>query len=216
VLDPESSCTHRTMAAGSGISADYSEWIMGERSHGDITVLEDDSGNGYYVVVFGSRDDNKYPAAQVRHILIKAVADADGTYSDEAKAKAKARAEEILAEWEAGEKTEESFAALANQYSEDPGSNTNGGLYDTVGKGQMVEEFDQFCFEGHKSGDTGIVYGESSAYAGYHVMYYVGDGDLYSNCLARTDLANTDFDTWLSSIITNYEPTETFFMRLVG
>lgn len=94
-------------------------------------------------------------------------------------------------------KTEDSFAELAKDYSEDTGSAENGGLYDTVYKGATVEEFDKFCFEGHKKGDTAIVYGESSSYAGYHVMYYVGEGDLYSNLLAKNDLVNTTVSQWV-------------------
>ena len=211
---PDASCTMRNGTAGSSISSLYSQWMMGSRSQGDIEVFDDE--NGSYVVVFGSRDNNDYNMAQVRHVLIKAIASEDGTYSDEAKAKAKQRAEELLAQWQAGDKTEESFAALAEQYSEDAGSNTNGGLYDEVYKGLMVEEFDAFCFGGHKSGDTAIVYGESASYAGYHIMYYVGEGELYSNYIARNDLANTDFSQWLNELAAPYEAEEGFFIRLVG
>lgn len=211
---PDASCTMRSGTVGSGISSLYSEWVMGSRSQGDIEVFDDE--NGSYVVVFGSRDNNNYKMAQVRHILIKAISSEDGTYTDEAKAKAKQRAEELLAQWQAGDKTEESFAALAEQYSEDAGSNTNGGLYDEIYKGQMVEEFDEFCFGGHKAGDTAIVYGDNGSYAGYHIMYYVGEGELYSNYIARSDLANTDFSQWLNQLTEPYEAKETFFMRLVG
>ena len=162
------------------------------------------------------RSDNHYPTASVRHILIKAEAGEDGTYSEEAKAAAKARAEEILAEYEAGEKTEESFAALAVAYSEDGGSNTNGGLYEDIYKGQMVEEFDRFCFEGHNPGDTAIVYGESGSYAGYHVVYYVGEGELYSNYIAKTDLQNEALSEWSEELFGNYEVKEGSGIRFVG
>ena len=189
---------------------------MGSRKAGDVTVIEDSDGESYTVVAFISRDDNHYATAQVRHILIKAEADADGNYTDEAKAAAKTRAEEILAEYLSGDKTEESFATLAEEYSEDAGSNTNGGLYDTVAKGQMVEEFDAFCFEGHKKGDTAIVYGESSSYAGYHVMYYVGEGELYSNVIAESTLVNQAMNDWLTALVEGYEPSTGFWLRLVG
>lgn len=211
---PDASCTLRSGASGSSISSVYSQWMMGSRNQGDIEVFDDE--NGSYVVVFGSRDDNNYKMAQVRHILVKAIASEDGSYTDEAKAKAKQRAEELLAQWQAGDKTEESFAAMAEQYSEDAGSNTNGGLYDEVYKGMMVEEFDAFCFEGHKAGDTAIVYGDNGSYAGYHIMYYVGEGELYSDFVARNDLANTDFSQWLNDLTAPYEAKESFFMRLVG
>ena len=40
----------------------------------------------------------------------------------------------------------EDFAALANEYSEDPGSNTIGGRYDDVKMGIMVPEFEAVIF----------------------------------------------------------------------
>ena len=208
--------TLRSGISGSGLTADYSEWLMAERKAGDITVVDASDSSGSSVLVFLSRSDNHYPTANVRHILVKAVADADGNYSDEAKAAAKARAEEILAEYEAGEKTEESFAALAEQYSEDSGSNTNGGLYENVPKGQMVEEFDAFCFEGHKAGDTAIVYGESGSYCGYHVMYYVGEGELYSSVIADNAMRSENASAWMSDLLIPFNPAETYWIRLVG
>ena len=159
----------------------------------------------------------QYPTVAVRHILVKAEAAEDGTYTDEAKEAAKAKAEEILKEWEEGDKTEESFAALAEEYSEDPGSNTNGGLYDSVMQGQMVEEFDAFCVdENRKSGDTAIVYGESASYAGYHVMYFVGEGDPANNETGRSYIASEKMSEWLTSLTEGMEATTKFFYRLAG
>ena len=198
-----------------GTSVPALEWMSAaERKAGDITVWPDE--NGCYALVYLGRDDNHYATANVRHILIRAEADADGNYTDEAKAAAKARAEEILAEFESGEKTEERFGELAEQYSEDTGSNTNGGLYENVAKGQMVSEFDAFCFAGHQPGDTGIVYGESSSYAGYHVIYYVGEGMLYSDYLADTDLRTADANAWIEEREAANPTREGFGMKFVG
>ena len=159
----------------------------------------------------------KYPTKAVRHILVKAVAEEDGTYTDEAKEAAKTKAEEILAEWEAGDATEESFAELAEKYSEDEGSNTNGGLYNDVMEGQMVAEFNDFCFaEERKPGDTGIVYGESGSYAGYHVMYYVGDGDPADNETGKQYILNDKMSEWIAEISEPIEVTKDFFFRLAG
>ncbi len=192
------------------------DWLKdAARQPGDV-VTEDDE-NGCYVVVFVARDDNHYNTASVRHILIKAEADEDGNYTDEAKAAAKARAEEILAEFESGDKTEDSFAALAEQYSEDTGSNTNGGLYENIYKGQMVEEFDAFCFDTHEHGDTGIVYGEAAgSYAGYHVIYYVGQGGLYSSYLAEQELRSEDVNAWLEDALAALPTKDGFGMKFVG
>ena len=71
---------------------------------------------------------------------------------------AKAEAEDILAQWEASDKTAESFGALAEEYSDDPGSNTNGGLYEQVAPGVMFEGFNDWIFaDGRAIGDTGLV-----------------------------------------------------------
>ena len=191
------------------------DWMKdASRKAGDITVEE--SGDHIYVVVFLGRDDNHYKTVSVRHILVKAEADANGNYSDEAKAAAKAKAEQILAEFNAGDKSEDSFAALANQYSEDAGSNTRGGLYEGIYKGQMVKEFNDFCFAPHSKGDTAIVYGESSSYAGYHVMYFVGEGELYAYAIAKDELKDSDLETWLDELTAPYVTSEGFGMKFVG
>lgn len=213
----DAAATRASNTQGANLIAAYKDWAMDAgRKAGDITVTVDSSDNGYYVVAFIARENNDYSLAQVRHILVKAEADADGNYTQEAKDVALAKAQEILAEYESGDRTEDNFAALAEQYSEDTGSNASGGLYDSVFKGQMVAEFDAFCFAGHNSGDTAIVYGESSSYAGYHVMYYVGEGDNYARTIARNDLINQDVSQWLTERSADYTATTGFGMRFVG
>ena len=119
----------------------------------------------------------------VRHILVQVkggTTDDSGavTYSDEEWQACADAADEILKLWQEGEQTEDAFAALANEKSEDPGSNTNGGLYENVYEGHMVAEFEQWCFdETRVQGDTGIV---KTTY-GYHVMYFVGSKPIWKN-----------------------------------
>ena len=196
---------------------DYKQWLTdSSRKAGDITVVENSSGMGYYVVVFVSHSDNNYNLAQVRHILIKAAADANGEYTEEAKKTAKAMAESILDEFNAGDKSEESFAALAEKYSEDAGSNTNGGLYDSIYKGQTVPEFDSFCFAPHKHGDVAIVYNESDSYTGYHIIYYVGEGQNYRDYIAENDLRNTAVSDWLTAQTDAAVTSEGFGIKFVA
>lgn len=91
------------------------------------------------------------------------------TFSDEAWEIGKNKAEEILNQWLSGEQTEESFALLANEHSVDTGSNTSGGLYTDVAAGEMVEEFDAWCFDAsRKAGDYDIV----QTKLGFHIMYF--------------------------------------------
>ncbi len=114
----------------------------------------------------------------IRHILIQPAAsyndDGTSTISDEAWADAEAEAQRIYDEWLAGDATEEAFAELAGEYTQDPGSMTTGGLYEEVFPGQMVTEFNDWCFaDGRAVGDHGIV---KTSY-GFHIMYFSGEGD---------------------------------------
>lgn len=111
----------------------------------------------------------------VRHILLVAeggTTDDQGktTYTDEEWAACEKKAQEVLDTWLAGDKTEESFAKLATEKTQDPGSQGTGGLYERVYEGQMVQAFNDWCFdESRKAGDYGLVKTEY----GYHVMYFV-------------------------------------------
>lgn len=179
------------------LSGDTGSWLMGDRQPGDVTVITE--GDSATAVLFLERNSNRYHTVSVRHILIKAEAGEDGSWSDEALAAAKTEAERILNLWKSGEATEESFAKLAKEYSQDTGSASNGGLYENISKGQMVPEFEAFCFEDHQAGDTGIVYGSNGSYAGYHVMFFVGEGDLYCNLLAKQALQEEAISAWTES-----------------
>ena len=91
------------------------------------------------------------------------------TFPEEAWEVARNQADDVLNQWLSGEQTEEMFALYANDYSADTGSNTMGGLYTDVYVGQMVEEFEAWCFdEARKPGDYGIVKTD----LGYHIMYF--------------------------------------------
>lgn len=209
VLDNTQEEISENTVAGGSLNAAFADWLKdASRTPGDKTVIETD--NGCYALFFISRDDNNYRTANVRHILTYVDADESGNYTDEAKAEAKKKSEDLLNEWKSGDATEESFAKLADENSDDPGSNTNGGLYENVYKGAMVPEFDAWCFEkGRKPGDTGIVYNEGKYY-GYHVIYYVGEGMLCSDKLAEDALRGKDFSDWKTSVLKNYEATTGF------
>lgn len=121
------------------------------------------------------------PNVNIRHILIipgevSLSADDEGYEAavQAAKSEALSKAEEIYAEWQSGEMTEDSFAELAGQHSQDPGSVGSGGLYSDVAPGEMVPSFNDWCFEdGRDVGDHGIV---ETDY-GYHIMFFSGTTD---------------------------------------
>lgn len=120
-------------------------------------------------------------SVDVRHILIYPEG-ADGgnlnteEFSEEAWQASETAANALLEQWLAGDKTEESFAALANEHSEDPGSNTNGGLYEGVTQGEMVQAFNDWCFDpARQVGDTGVV----RTNYGHHIMYFSGSHPMW-------------------------------------
>lgn len=119
---------------------------------------------------------NKWATVDARHILIMpegGTKDASGnvTYSEEEWEACRVKAQQLLDEYLAGEKTEDAFGALANKHSQDQnGKVTNGGLYENIYSGQMVKAFDAWIFDTSRTpGETGLVKTEY----GYHVMYFV-------------------------------------------
>ncbi len=199
------------------LNAAFRDWATdAARVEGDVTAVSNE--NGAYVVLYVGYDDNMYPSTAMRHILIKSVdEDADGTYSEAEMAAAKAKVEEIEKEWEANGKTEEAFAALANEYSEDAGSNTNGGLYEKIGNGDMVPEINDFLFaEGRKVGDTAILHGNNGSYDGYHLVYFAGEGMLYGLAQAETQMMNEAYTEWESSVTADLTAETAWAAKLIG
>ena len=129
----------------------------------------------------------------IRHILImpeggETGADGYPVYTEEAWAAAEEEVNKIFNQWKNGETTEDRFGQLAQEYSQD-GSASNGGLYTDVYKGQMVENFENWCFdEARKVGDYDIV----KTQFGYHIMYFVGSRDVW--------FANAEYDLISQSV----------------
>ncbi len=199
--------------SSASIMSYFADWVLAaDRKEGDITYVANTSTdaegketvNGYYVVLFRGVNDNNYPLVNVRHILVGfegGTTDPNTgvtTYTDEQKAIAKEEAEKILADFQAGAALEDAFAELANELSDD-GDGTTGGLYTDVYPGQMVTNFNDWCFaEGRKAGDTGIVESEY----GYHVMYYSGDTEtMYRDFLIENALASAEYNEWTAALI---------------
>ncbi len=179
------------------------DWLTDPaRKSGDATVI--DAGyDTLYLLVFADRYRDDAPTADVRHILVQAKNQDDPATEDidestltpreEAFAQAKVKAQELLDQWAAGEATAESFAALAQEHSADPGSNTNGGLYTGVQQGQMIPNFNDWLFdESRQAGDTGLVQNTLSSTQGWHVMYYQGANEpVWTNAARQALWAET-------------------------
>ena len=212
---------------GSGLPSTFSEWMQEDgRTAGDVTVAE--SSNGYYVVLFLDRYLDETPTVDIRHILVMAelTQEDDETTEDvdesqiptqEALDAAKAEAEELLAQWEAGDKTAESLGALAEEHSDDTGSNTNGGLYEKVSEGRMFDAFNDWIFdESRQEGDTTVLENPQSGQQGWHVIYFQGWDDPAWKLTVENTFRTDDTSEWMSEIQEGLEATEGSGMNYVG
>lgn len=153
-------------------AADYLPTKIPAPARDEVEAYFDANAESFETNYGVTKDSGKL--IDVRHILIipegGTTNEQGGTdYTEDAWEACRVRAQEILDEWKAGEASEASFADLAYAYSED-GSYADGGLYTYVYEDQMVEEFDDWCFdESRQYGDTGLV----RTVFGYHIMYFV-------------------------------------------
>jgi parvulin-like peptidyl-prolyl isomerase len=125
--------------------------FLGGIAESKAKVTEEDLRKAYAEESAGDK------TASVRHILLLTQ---DKT--DAEKAEIRKKIEDILVRAKAGE----DFAELAKQYSEDPGSKDNGGLYEDFSRGQMVKPFEDAAFSVPVGELSGVV--ETSF--GYHII----------------------------------------------
>ena len=187
----------------SSFSQAASDWAYAaERAVGDVTVVE--TSNGYavlYMAVLPHKDMSK--PVDVRHILIQfdTTTDESGNTVALTSAEKEAYYQQAQAIYNQflENPTEENFATLANNNSDDTGSNTNGGLYEDVHVGDMVTAFNDWCFDpNRKPGDSGII----ETNYGYHVMYYVGnDNEETWKSTVRSTLASDALSAFDDEIV---------------
>ena len=199
---PEDSTTYEsddaTLTYGttaSSISDTYVDWITdANRVYGDTTAVANDDGSWTAIMFVDSTANYTGDVVNVRHILVQP----EDTEDDASWEEAKTQAQEYLDEYLAGDQTEDAFAEMATNYSVDS-SALDGGLIEDIYPGQMVRAFNDWCFDpDRQTGDTGIV---ETSY-GYHVMYFVGEGDAGNATDYRTTISMRKDDTsaWVTEL----------------
>lgn len=135
------------------------DWLYdNERKKGDTTVIEDTSNNRYFVLSFDDRYIDPSISVNVRAVLTEG-----------------GNGQAILDEWAAGEATEESFAALADQYNA-PMTTEKGGLFEGLVPSSLSGElYDWLADESRSPGDTAAITPEGSAVT--YVFYFISTGD---------------------------------------
>ncbi len=166
------------------------------RKAGDKTMI---TGEKAVYIIYSVKPSYAMNSVDVRHCLVSFDAEDSENVTDAEKEAAYKEAKALLDEWLAGDKTEESFAKMATEKTDDEGSAENGGLYEGIRTtDNYVEEFEAWSFDdARKAGDTGII---ETDY-GYHIMYFVSDNT------DDTDWANTIRTEKGDEAMTKYEET---------
>lgn len=166
------------------------EWLFADSTKkGDCGVFTDADNNVVYIILkTGEADVQRDEIYSVRHILVMPKDDEGNTLEDptagtDAQFKqAKKDAEAILDEFNKGDKSELSFAKLAEEKSDDIQSTSNGssgiygGLCAGVRIGEMVKSFEEWSVDkNRKYGDCEIVKSEY----GYHLIFFIEDTEKY-------------------------------------
>ncbi len=203
--------TLRSNYSYSSVDTSYADWLFADgRTAGESEVFA--TSSGYAVVMFLSRENNEYNLVNVRHILVQvgATGEADengnATTTDEDWDVCREKMDEILKEWEDSDKTEDTFASLATEKSDDS-SASNGGLIEDIYKGQMVTEFNDWIFADHEIGDYEVV----ETQYGCHLIYFSGTGEERWKALADDAKRSEDYQAWYEDYSASYEGKSNFF-----
>lgn len=199
----DASASTATEVSKSSISdAAYQEWVFSpDRAKGDVTVSEE--ADGYFVLQYLSRGRYDYATMNIRQIALRPeTLEGADTVTDEQKAATKTKAEGILAQWEQGDKTEDSFAALAKENSEDTNTKEDGGLYQQVNKGTLAAEASEWVFaEGRKAGDAAVVTAETGT---CYIVYVVGPDAPFWKVQVKAAKQSAEYEQWYENIKKEY------------
>ncbi len=179
------------------------EWVFKEETKAnDVTVIEVKSGEGdsatttYTAVVLVNRGKDDSKVASMHHILFQAATklDANGNELKDSEGKvqkdmdaAKAEAEKILAEFNKGDKSKESFVSFVEANTDDTASKYTEGLYENFAEGDMTDGINDWIFPEKEEDQpkVGDVANLATDY-GYHLVYFLGYADAW-----KVDIENT-------------------------
>ena len=202
--------------SGETLDEIYKDWLLSEsRSYGDVTSFDTDSGA--IVIYYASRDGNDYPTVGMRQILIKREpvnpemfpeGENDPEYIaalELSDAEANERAEHVLSLFIAAGKTEEALIGLMEEYQQDGSID---GEYLNITKYtyqsshframKVVPEIEEWLFDESRTvGDSALI---NSKDHGYHLVYFIGYGDLFFELIAEDKLRTRDHSEWLESL----------------
>lgn len=151
-----------------GMTADHLKLRIREQSTSEAVVEREVASKisitAESVKKFYDENPNYFDAPErvrASHVLLSTLDAAQKELSEDKKKEKRATAEKVLARAKKGD----DFAALAKEFSEDPGSKDTGGEY-TFARGRMVKEFEETAFSLKPGAVSDIV----TTQFGYHII----------------------------------------------
>lgn len=171
------------------IPGDIKEWLFTNGVNvNDVNIFDNEEQSCFYVVMMSEAPHlNEEKLFSVRHLLVKVKNDVDddGNALEPTEAQWKEcqdKAQGYLDEFNKTDKSELSFAKLADEKSEDTASTSKqgseyfGGLLAQQPEGQLVEEFENWSTAPERQyGDVGMVKTEY----GYHLIYFISNQEAW-------------------------------------
>lgn len=205
---------------GSGVNSAFKEWVQDDsRKKGDVNLVENSTGTGFYVVWFESSGRDTEISGDVRTIFVKAELSSGATTpTEEQYDAAKKKAEELLAQWKKDGATEDAFIALAKKESADTATAENGGLLEQVTTTQNYSsDFANWVVEsGRKNGDTAVLKDNRNEFMGYQVVYYVGQNKPLWKIDVHNTMASNATSEWIDGMIDSAEVVQGNGLKYVG
>lgn len=153
----------------------YDEYVEIEKEGKKISKMEDEAATDFEADEEDLRNVFNEDYVRVQHILIKAVASEDGTYSDEAMAEAKAKAEDVISALNGGANFESTRAAYTEDVDADGNPNSPEGYTFNKENNSMVAPFSEEASKlevgAYSSVPVEVTMDQSGSYAGYHIVY---------------------------------------------
>ncbi len=170
--------------------AAVSAWLFdASRKKGDTTVIEDTVNQCYYAMEFENRYLDQTPSADLRVLI---------TESEDGQA--------LLDGWKSGEATEESFAQLCREHSEDTSTAENGGLYEGLADNGMDEALSSWIYDSaRKPGDTTVIVPEDGT---TYVFYYIGANDAEYQLRIRDILLSQTLQEYVAGLTETMEVSD--------
>ncbi len=161
-------------------------WLFDDaRKEGDTTVIENAASSTFYVVGFSKRYRNEDITANIRAIV---------TQENNGK--------EIMADWNAGDKTEDRFLELIDKYSV---HDAEGGLFENQDPKTYDGEVKEWLFSAdRKAGDVESFFVDDMY---TYVIYYLNPSDPVWKISVTDDIMSTTMSEYSKTIVEGMEVT---------